>query len=46
MKAKNDMEKELIINGIKYVRYEEPKSYKIYDLTRAGLLEEGDDKYE
>lgn len=28
------MEKELIINGIKYVRYEEPKSYKIYDLVK------------
>ena len=30
LKAKNDMEKELIING----RYEEPKSYKIYDLVK------------
>lgn len=28
------MEKELIINGIKYVRYEEPKTYKIYDLVK------------
>ncbi len=28
------MEKELIINGIKYIKYEEPKSYKIYDLVK------------
>lgn len=28
------MEKELIINGVKYERYEEPKSYKIYDLVK------------
>ena len=28
------MEKELIINGIKYIKYEESKSYKIYDLVK------------
>lgn len=28
------MEKELIINGIKYVKWEEPKTYKIYDLVK------------
>lgn len=28
------MEKELIINGVKYVRYEELKPYKIYDLVK------------
>ena len=28
------MEKELIINGIKYVKCEEPKLYKIYDLVK------------
>lgn len=28
------MEKELVINGIRYVRYEEPKTYKIYDLVK------------
>lgn len=28
------MEKEIIINGIKYIRYKEPKSYKIYDLVK------------
>lgn len=28
------MEKELVINGIRYVRYEEPKTYKIYDLIK------------
>ena len=28
------MEKELVINGIKYVRYEEPKEYKLYDLVK------------
>lgn len=28
------MEKELIINGIKYVKCEEPKTYKIYDLVK------------
>ena len=28
------MEKELIINGIRYVRHEEPKTYKIYDLVK------------
>lgn len=28
------MEKELIINGVKYVKWEEPKTYKIYDLVK------------
>ena len=28
------MEKELIINWIKYVKWEEPKTYKIYDLIK------------
>ena len=28
------MEKELIINGVKYVKCEEPKLYKIYDLVK------------
>lgn len=28
------MEKELIINGVKYVKCEEPKTYKIYDLVK------------
>ena len=28
------MEKELIINGVKYVKYEEPKTYKMYDLVK------------
>lgn len=28
------MEKELVINGIRYVRYEEPKTYKISDLVK------------
>lgn len=28
------MEKELIINGVKYVKLEEPKIYKVYDLVK------------
>ncbi len=28
------MEKELIINGVKYVKLEEPKTYKVYDLVK------------
>lgn len=28
------MEKELIINGVKYVKWEEPNTYKIYDLIK------------
>lgn len=28
------MEKELIINGVKYIKCEEPKTYKIYDLVK------------
>lgn len=28
------MEKELIINGVKYVKCEDPKTYKIYDLVK------------
>ena len=28
------MEKELIIDGVKYARYEKPKTYKIYDLVK------------
>ena len=28
------MENELIINGVKYVKWEEPKTYKVYDLVK------------
>ena len=28
------MEKELIIDGVKYARYEKPKPYEIYDLVK------------
>lgn len=34
MEKELNMEKELIINGIKYIRYEKPKLYEIYDLVK------------
>ena len=33
------MEKELIINGVKYVKWKEPKIYKIYDLVKYNCYE-------